>query len=215
MISVCVSNKDRSKVKSKKGGELFLFPNFVKSLVEASKKIDFKLELVIVDYNSIDYPLIEWVYDLVGDNLSLKIITLSHDEQFSRGKALNIAAENSSYDYLFFCDTDMLLDENVLNNAILYLKNGYTYYPICFSFKTYEHNTGWWRDYGWGMVFIKKQIWELTKIPEYYKWGAEDNHFKDKIIQFTPIIRERCEKLFHQWHPLVTESKTRLIQDED
>jgi len=215
MISVCVSNKDRSRVMTKRGVELMLFPNFVKSLVEASKKINFPLELIIVDYESIDYPLNEWIYEMVGDNIFLKIISLSHDEVFSRGKALNIAASNSKYDYLFFCDTDMLLDETVLNNGLKYLNEGNTYYPMFFSYSNYEHNTGWWRNASWGMTFVRKDVWEQTKIPEYYVWGGEDDHFRDKIMTITPIIREHCNNLYHQWHPLVKESTTRGIQDDE
>ncbi len=207
ILSICITVKDRAKVKTKYG-VLSLFQNCVKSI---SESVDPKTtEVVIVDYMSTDYPLNEWVQNKLGD-IKCKIIKI--DEKFSRGRGLNLAAENAVGENLFMLDADMLFSKNVIDTGLKHLNNNNAYFPICYSYKDHTHKTGWWRDTGWGMVMVKKVTWELCKIPEYYKWGTEDEHFRINIVKNkVNCIRERCEGLYHQWHPIVKGSFTGKLQ---
>lgn len=216
MISICISVKNRTKVITKDGIELNLFKNSIDSIVIASKKVDFPIELVIVDYHSNDVVLEEWIYDAIKyTKIELNILKLPFDEDFSRGKSLNIAGQAAKYNYLFFCDTDMLLDDNVLCKGIYYLKQDKIYFPICSSFTDYTHQNSWWRTAGWGMVFINKKIWLKYKFPEYFEWGKEDLELKESLEKeySLNIIRERCIGLYHQWHPLTMGSTSKGIQN--
>lgn len=214
MLSICIGVKDRSLVKTENGHVLTLFPNCIDSIVNASLQLNFPIEIVIVDYNSIDNPIKNWIYDKIksGNNISVKIISISHDEEYSRGKAKNLAGDNSTYENLFFCDTDMLVNADVLKKGIYHCTNDSTYFPICFSYADEKHNNGWWRDAGWGMVFVKKTLWSRYKIPEYFVWGKEDGDFKDLIKNETVIVRDICKGLYHQWHPIDKNSTTIGIQ---
>lgn len=213
MLSICIGVKDRSLVETESGHKLTLLPNCIDSIVNASLQLNFPIEIVIVDYNSIDNPLKNWIYDKIklGKNLSIKIISLDHEEVYSRGKARNIAGENASYDNLFFCDTDMLVNADVLNKGYKYVDDNCIYFPICFSYANEKHTNGWWRDAGWGMVFVKKEVWNKTRFPEYYIWGKEDVDFKDNIKE-SMIIRDICVGLYHQWHPIDKNSTSIGIQ---
>ena len=218
MISICIGIKNRTKVITKSGVVLNLFPNCINSIVEASKKFDYPIELVIVDYNSNDVVLEDWIYDaLKNTNIEINIIKLPFNEPFSRGKSLNIAGDNAKYDNLFFCDTDMLIDEIVLNSGLFYLKHNKIYFPICLSYTDETHKQAWWRTAGWGMVFINKNIWSKYKFPEYFKWGKEDEELREalKLEYKEDIIRSNCMGLFHQWHPVSEGSTTIGIQKKD
>lgn len=205
-LSICITVKDRSIVKTPYG-DLTLFQNCINSIKES---IDPKTtEVVIVDYNSTDYPLTDWVQESLGD-IKCKMIQI--DEKFSRGRGLNLAAENSTGKFLFMLDADMLISKDVVDLGLKYLNEGKVYFPVCFSYKDHTHKTGWWRQSGWGMVFVERTLWEKGKIPEYYKWGAEDSDFKDFVKDNSPFIREKCDGLYHQWHPVVDGSLTRGIQ---
>ena len=215
MISICVAIKNRTKVITKDGIQLNLFKNSINSIVNASKNIDFPIEIVIVDYNSNDVILEEWIYETIKDtNIELNILKLPFDEPFSRGKSLNIAGQAAKYDYLFFCDADMLLDKNVLNMGINFLNENKIFFPICYSYTDYTHSFGWWRSAGWGMVFVNKNVWIKYKYPEYFKWGKEDEVMRDSLISENSenIIRLPCMGLFHQWHPVAEGSTTIGIQ---
>lgn len=211
MISICVGIKNRTKVITKEGIQLNLFKNSIYSIVKASNNINFPIEIVIVDYNSNDVILEDWIYHAIKDtNIELTIIKLPFDEPFSRGKSLNIAGGAAKYEYLFFNDADMLLDETVLYNGINYLKQDKIYFPICLSFTDHTHKYAWYRTAGWGMVFVKKSIWIKHKYPEYFKWGKEDEVLRDSLLseKLENIVRTPCKGLFHQWHPIAEGSTT-------
>lgn len=215
MISICIGIKNRTMVITESGLVLNLFRNLIDSIVNASKNLDYNIEIVIVDYNSTDVVLEDWIYDVViGTNIELNIIKLSYDEPFSRGKSLNIAGKNAKYDNLFFCDADMLLNSDVLNDGLNYIKNGKIYFPICLSFIDNTHKKYWLRTAGWGMLFIDKNVWINYCFPEYYTWGKEDVDIRNRLIDDhkSDIIRKRCVGLYHQWHPIVNESTTKYIQ---
>lgn len=215
MISICIGIKNRTKVFTESGIQLNLFVNMINSVVSASKRMEIPIELVIVDYNSNDVILEDWIYDAIRNTkIELNIIKLPFDEPFSRGKSLNIAGTSAKYDNLFFCDTDMLLDEIVLSQGISYLKHNKIYFPVCLSYTDHTHKNAWWRNAGWGMVFIKKQIWEKYKFPEYFKWGKEDEELREALKRehSNDIVRNNCMGLFHQWHPVAEGSTTIGIQ---
>ncbi|MBI9064265.1 MAG: glycosyltransferase family 2 protein [Marinilabiliaceae bacterium] len=213
MLSICISHKNRSSVKTKDGKVLPIFQNCIDSIVKAVKNLDIEIEIVIADYNSTDYPLNEWIYDKI-ENIPHKIISLG-EEKFSKGRSLNIAAENATGEYLFFLDADMIIDFRVLIKGMWYLIKGKVFFPICFSYRDHTHVSGWWRTTGTGNAFILKDAWEQTKVPEYFSWGKEDIEFMEKIATKKTLVREKCQGLFHQWHPIEKASMTYFFQKSE
>ena len=87
---------------------------------------------------------------------------------FSLG--LQIGAESCDADsLLFFCDIDMLFTAAFFKRLLNNVKPGTAYYPIIFSqydpdrvgrpktHFTVNEMTGFWREYGYGMVALYKQ----------------------------------------------------------
>ena len=228
-ISICVTIKNRSRFQTPSGETLELFQNFIKSLAEQCDNINAEnIELVIADWGSDDYPLIEWVPQLIQDKVALNILSIqskdgNSDLAINRGAGRNIAANNSKHDLLFFADADMLFKNiDVINNAIDIVNEDTSYFPICWSinnpddpktnarFRWYwstvrEDKTdkdGWWRAEGHGLAAVHKST--FTKVggfPEYSSYGAEDDHFYYKVEKVNKIIRMQEPGFIHQWHP--------------
>ncbi|ADG66882.1 glycosyl transferase family 2 [Planctopirus limnophila DSM 3776] len=193
-LSVCVAIKNRSKV-SVGLESRELFPNCIRSLLSASAG-GLKIELVVVDFQSDDWPLEEWFSNLVGD-VAHQLITLR--EPFSRGRGLNVAASAARSDRLLFLDADMLVDNSVLERAYEVVNSGRVWLPICECVKS----DGTFDSWGFlGNVACDREVWNAAgQIPEFYSWGGEDNLFADRLQSIKPGIREVSLGFRHQWHP--------------
>lgn len=214
-ISFCIPVKNRSCVNVKWNGitrkrtfvtsyknkpvdfQLNLLKNLVKSIVESKVKYcDF--EVVIADFGSTDHHPSEWIENYSNDNIDYKIIDV--EEDFSRGRGLNIAADNTSGDILFFLDADMLISKDLVKQIIkniLFKKKAF--FPICFSYYTPLHNEGWLRTEGWGNLAISKELYINNRWWEKKSWGSEDDHMRDQLEKL--YTREQGINFFHQWHP--------------
>jgi len=223
-ISICVTIKNRSRFKTPSGETLELFQNFIKSLVEQRSNINAEnVELIISDWGSNDYPLIEWVPQLVQDKFSLKIINIESQNNINRGAGRNIAANHSKYDLLFFADADMLFkDVGVVNNAIDIVNETTSYFPICWSMNNPKDpktnarfnwfwsqsqegpfgKDGWWRAEGHGLTAVHRNTFlQVSGFPEYQRYGGEDDDFFYKVEKINKIIRIKESGYIHQWHP--------------
>jgi len=202
-LTICVAHKNRSRVKYGDGKYLELFPQMIDSLNHACIALgNVYIDMVITDFNSTEYPPESWIKKIA--NFPVKVIKRNQKDpnKFNRGYGLNEAAKASSGQVLFFCDTDMLLSPEILSQGIHHALRGEAFFPICWSYSNPEHSKGWWRDSGYGMVFMPKQMWKSFKWPEYDGWGFEDNHMKDNLKKARiPIIRDKAFNFFHQWHP--------------
>jgi len=153
----------------------------------------------VTDWDSDDWPLIDWLEDMAAP-ISTTII--SAQGSFSRGKGLNMAAEAAKGDKLFFLDADALLCAALIEASVRYAADNKAYFPILYSFDDAEHRTGQWIDAGYGHCAVKRSIFEqIGRWPEYNKWGGEDDKFFAAMSAAVPIIRERVNGFFHQWHP--------------
>jgi glycosyltransferase involved in cell wall biosynthesis len=197
MLSICVTVKNRSRVKVD-NKELLLFPNCVKSIV-SSVDHGLKCELVVSDWRSNDWPLKEWLEDLANP-IPVKITTV--EGRFSRGKGRNIAADSAIGDELLFIDADMLICPDLIHNGLKVLKNRKAYFPVSYCYREIEHLSGWWRHSGYGNCMILRSIYrESGGWSEYYTWGPEDIHFYNKISSILEVVREEVHGFYHQWHP--------------
>jgi len=197
MLSICTTIKNRSIVRTGIR-ELRLFPNCVESIVRAQGAVP-EIELVVADWESIDWPLEQWAHDAASP-VPVQIVKMSGT--FSRGRGLNAAAAASGGELLFFLDADTLISESVVRNGISVLQEGKTYFPVLYSFHEPEHASGYWRDSGFGHCMIRKDLFELTGgWPEYKSWGLEDDHFFARVKALCPVVREPVDGFYHQWHP--------------
>ncbi|HEX4055488.1 MAG TPA: glycosyltransferase [Tepidisphaeraceae bacterium] len=196
VLSVCVSIKNRSRIAAD-GRVLELFPNCVRSLSAAAATVG-KVELVVADFHSDDWPLAGWLSSAAG-NLAHRIIPI--DGPFSKGRGLNVAAGAARGSRVLFLDADMLIDRACLERAIEVVDQGRVWLPI-FRYLGHDGESAEWEDFSVGNVAFSRCLWNLAKpVPEFQSWGGEDNIFADKLQEHQPPTRERIDGLFHQWHP--------------
>jgi hypothetical protein len=147
---------------------------------------------------------------ILSDKLPYTLHTIR--ETFSRGSGLDICAtiaRDQGYTSLFFCDTDMLFTKrDIFDNAKTILGNNQIFYPICFSFTQANHEQGYWRDVGYGMVFMNTETYfNSSRWKHNVSWGYEDNDLYNNLPK-EKIVRSKCLGYFHQWHPNSIEFKT-------
>jgi glycosyltransferase involved in cell wall biosynthesis len=197
-ISICVTNKDRSKVPSDRG-ILYLFPKVVESLAKSVEKDE--VELVVSDWKSTDWPLKEWIYEKSEDKFPITIVDVD-EKWFSRGRGLNIAAENAKTDILFFVDTDVLLTREVIQEAIKVCESGQAFYPICRHDIDLSDHDGW-IDCGYGLCAVTRKMWiNSGKWKEWQSWGGEDDAFYYGVKgSGLKISRRRFNNFIHMDHP--------------
>ena len=203
-LSICITVKNRSRVESE-NGTLLLFPNCIDSIVRSIPP-DISTEIVITDWESDDWPIKKWITERVTD-LPVHLITLE-GKGFSRGKGLNIAADQAEGKVLFFMDADMIVSPDVIRAAYDNANNDQVYIPQC----KYYINGG--RDFTWdwgvgNMCMSSERFYKAGKWPEYSRWGFEDHDFLDKLKIDGKIIYKRDGEFVHQWHPQSEEWKNR------
>ena len=197
MISICITIKNRSRIQVGER-ELLLFPNCVRSIVEA-RPVGLETELVVSDFDSDDWPLHEWLPDAVED---LPLTMVRAEGKFSRGRGLNVAARAARGDALLFLDADILLAKAVLVRGSEHVRAGRAYFPVIYSYEDPEHSTGSWCRPGYGNCMVSRQHFTAAgEWPEYPKWGGEDDDFHASIRALTEVVREDVPGFFHQWHP--------------
>jgi glycosyltransferase involved in cell wall biosynthesis len=194
MISICTTHKNRSKVQTD-NGVLNLFPRSVESLSKLTEEI----ELVVSDWKSTDWPIREWIFARAEGKFPVTIVDVE-EEWFSRGKGLNIAAENANKDILFFIDSDILLTDEVVRDAKQKCEEGVAFYPVCMREKPHRHK---WRHSGYGLCAMTREMWiKAGKWVEWSSWGGEDNILHDKLIENGyDIYRDTYEGFTHLDHP--------------
>ena len=209
MLSICSTVKNRSLVPTD-SGVLPLFPNCVKSIV-ASRRAAKQLELIVADWQSDDWPVAEWLYE-VACPVPVKVLT--HSGTFSRGRGLNAAAAAARGEILFFIDSDALVSESVLRRGIELVQQGKAYFPIIYSFTSPQHDEGYWRDAGFGHCMLSKEAFEsIGGWPEYNSWGREDDDFWTRVSDRLIAVREPADEFFHQWHPDDIDFKNRYGEE--
>lgn len=217
-LSICTTIKNRSKVNTQYG-DLYLFPNCIESLANTLRLND-DVELIIADWESTDWPIIDWIGDKLP-NTPIEIITVKHkNNEMSIGKGRNIAASHATKDVILFLDADMLIEttDSLLEGYKTAKEWGHLYPQVLYQ-KTYNKNH-WEVHEGGGNIFIRRDFFEQTGgWPEYWGYGFEDIDFaqrvKDTKEKYKEVLYVGSKPIFHQWHPQQFEWKNRYASKDE
>lgn len=211
MLSICTTIKNRSRVVTDKG-TLNLFPNCVKSIANSLNVGEMNdVELVISDWCSTDWPILEWIENIIP-YIPIHIVHIEGNG-FSAGAGRNIAARAAKGDILLFLDADMIANSRVIKEGWESAKQGNVFYPIV----KYQIDGGKQIIHeGGGNLFIRKDIFnELGGWPELWSWGYEDTIFAEEVKKSKyPLVTSNVP-IFHQWHPQDRTFKNKFSSIED
>lgn len=140
---------------------------------------------------------------------------------FSRAKALNIGVSRlKDHDLMFFVDVDIVFTEYALYRIrVNTLLGRQIYFPVVFSQydpktvygrsgrrqDTFSINemTGYWRQFGFGIVSLYKQDYKTVGGFDLSieGWGKEDVDFYEKVVRSNiKIFRSADKDLVHVYH---------------
>jgi len=205
MISFCITCKNRSRVKYK-NRTLELLPKCIDSIIASCKDIDEEVEVIVSDWQSTDWPLDDWIYDVFkGSHIGVKVVQVTDEKDFNLAHGRNVAYKESSGDKIFFIDSDMILCKEVVLDGIKDINTGHVVFPICF-FETGPKKRGNRSGYGntsYGNMFISREKfeeighWKGTSL-----YGSEDSsYYKICYDGEVVIARKRYANFKHLWHP--------------
>lgn len=202
LLSICITVKNRSRFLLPNGDTLYLFPNCLKSLAIVAREVE-NVEVVICDFDSTDWPLDQWVGEVLKQ-IPYRIIKSKN--KFHSGLGRNIAADHAKGEFLLFLDAEMIVPLNVVMNGLKYLYQQKVYFPICFYYLNPAHSMGFWCDGGKGIVFMHRSVFlEAGKWPSPPSYNLPYNidqlFFKKIKTTGVAIVNQREENYFHQFHP--------------
>uniref|UniRef100_H2LF64 Hexosyltransferase n=1 Tax=Oryzias latipes TaxID=8090 RepID=H2LF64_ORYLA len=148
------------------------------------------------------------------------------NEVFSRGRGLEVgvrAWRRRQNVLLFFCDVDIVFTADFLTSCRINAEPGKkVFYPVLFSqynpaviYRNSTHSpplqqqlvisqeTGFWRDFGFGMTCqYRSDFINIGGFDRSIKgWGLEDVHLYRKYLHSKlMVIRSPSRSLFHLWH---------------
>ncbi|XP_061164953.1 chondroitin sulfate synthase 1-like [Saccostrea echinata] len=209
-------------------GRLNIFKRFMTNYEEVCLKTGAKTELHVVLFND---SYTDTLINLIGRYQKKyggeNIEVIFAEGSFARAKALDLGAiQCDQNDLLFFIDVDILFTSNILHRIRMNTKRGsQVYYPIVFSqydpsflcsfYKikpchidnfNLSADTGYWRNFGFGIASMYKSDLELvggfdTSIQG---WGKEDvdlyTKFSDSEIQIFRGVDPDMVHLYHSVH---------------
>ncbi|XP_076241857.1 chondroitin sulfate synthase isoform X2 [Calliopsis andreniformis] len=230
-LNLNFNSEEKDPVRSKSihfilplSGRYEVFQRFLQNYEEICLMNDEKTTLSIILYQHKTENTFNQTIDLI-EQLKYKYRSASIDilpvsGTFSRAKALDFGASTlKSNDLMFFVDVDI-----VFTNSALYRIRANTllgkqiYFPVVFSqynpkvipedFKRknaffIDETTGFWRQFGFGIVSLYKQDYEVVGGFDLsiQGWGKEDVDFFEKAIKSNiKIFRAADKNLIHVYH---------------
>ena len=202
-LSFCITVKNRSRgICSRR--TLTLFPNCVRALRESLDKVgNFTAELVVADWNSTDWPLVEWLPAAWGDR-PCRVITPDPKTYplFSRGQGRNMAAKAAVGEVIAFIDADMLVSPETIWAGLTACGDGRACFPQVMEYYLQGETRTRPMPWGTGNSFVLRRHFEMSNgWFQYSKWGFEDWGFMVSMANVAMIERPLIPTFIHQWHP--------------
>uniref|UniRef100_A0A8C7WXX7 Hexosyltransferase n=1 Tax=Oryzias sinensis TaxID=183150 RepID=A0A8C7WXX7_9TELE len=202
------------------------FKQFMHNFREVCVRQDGRVHLTVVYFGKEQMSEVRSTLENTSREVNFKNYTLLQlDEEFSRGRGLDVGARawKAGNVLLFFCDVDIYFNADFLNTCRINTQPGKkVFYPVLFSqynpsliYGGPDHippveqqlvikkDTGFWRDFGFGMTcqyrsdFINIGGFDI----DIKGWGGEDVHLYRKYLHSNLlVVRAPSRGLFHLWH---------------
>ena len=208
-------------------GRLDSLEIFMKNFIDVCILIDKRIYLSIVYFGKEGLNEVRNITKTVSRTHGYKFIrVISVNEEFSRGRGLQVGMENwKGKDILvFMCDVDIVFNSEFLERCRLNTeKQRKVYYPIVFSLfnpnlvYSLENKTipslrrqlvisktsGFWRDFGYGMTC--QYLSDFKAVQGFSEgivgWGGEDVFLYKKYVRSSiAVVRATDPGIFHLWH---------------
>ncbi|CAL8405671.1 unnamed protein product [Arctogadus glacialis] len=202
------------------------FKQFMQNFREVCVRQDGLVHLTVVYFGKEQVEEVRSILENTSREENFKNYTLIQlDEEFSRGRGLDLGARawEGGNVLLFFCDVDIYFNADFLTTCRLNTLPGKrVFYPVLFSqynptliYGGPDHippvqqqlvikkDTGFWRDFGYGMTCqYRSDFVNIGGFDVDIKgWGGEDVHLYRKYLHSNLlVVRAPSRGLFHLWH---------------